>query len=337
MKTRILKTLILRLLVLVSLAFWGALGTISTASAFPERTITIIVPYTPGGSTDLMARSLAQRLTEVWGHPVIISNQPGAGGSLGAARAAKSTADGYTWFMTTNSPLTTNLALYAGLAYDTMRDFEPVVMVADSPMLLVTHPKLPVTSVKEFIALAKKTPGKLLAGISGNGATTHLAIAEFSRLSGTKFTLVPYRGGAPMTTAMITGEEIQVSFNDIVPLLPLVRDGKLRAIATPQLRRSSVAPDVPTLDEAGMPGFNVTPWTAIFLPKGTPGDIVKRVNAEVNRIFSEPKFKARILSIGQDSVAPNTPEEFAAFVRTEIVRWRDMVRTTGVEITGMPQ
>jgi tripartite-type tricarboxylate transporter receptor subunit TctC len=238
--------------------------------------------------------------------------------------------------MTTNSPLTTNLALYSGLGYDTMRDFEPVVMVADSPMLLVTHPKLPAASVKELIALAKKSPGKILAGISGNGATTHLAISEFSRLSGTKFTIVPYRGGVPMTTAMLTGEEIQVGFNDIVPLLPLVREGKLRALATPQLRRSAVAPEVPTLDESGMPGFNVTPWTAIFLPKGVSDDIVKKVNSEVNRIFNEPKFKDRILSIGQDSVAPNTPEQFAAFVRKEIERWREMVKTTGVEITGMP-
>lgn len=304
--------------------------------AFPQRTITIIVPYTPGGSTDLMARALGQRLTERWGQPVVISNQPGAGGSLGAARAAKSPGDGYTWFMTTNSPVTTNLALYSGLDYDTLRDFEPVVMVADSPMLLVTHPKLPVTSVKELIALAKKTPGKILAGISGNGATTHLAISEFARLSGTQFTLVPYRGGVPMTTAMISGDEIQLAFNDIVPLLPLVRDGKLRAVATPQLKRAAVAPDVPTLDESGMPGFNVTPWTAIFIPKGTPAEIVMKINAAVNETFNEPKFKQRITSIGQDSVAPNTPAEFGAFVRAEIERWRDMVRKTGVEITGMP-
>ena len=164
----------------IGLAMWLSLGGLPTAQAYPDRTITIIVPYTPGGSTDLMARVLGQRLTELWGQPVVISNQPGAGGSLGAARAAKSPADGYTWFMTTNSPLTTNLALYSGLGYDTMRDFEPVVMVADSPMLLVTHPKLPATSVTELIALAKKTPGKILAGISGNGATTHLAISELA-------------------------------------------------------------------------------------------------------------------------------------------------------------
>lgn len=331
-----MKTPTMRIIAVAAFALGLSVGAMAKAEAFPERTITIIVPYTPGGSTDLMARALGRRLTELWGQPVVISNQPGAGGSLGAARAAKSAADGYTWFMTTNSPMTTNLALYSGLGYDTMRDFEPVVMVADSPMLLVTHPSLPATSIKDLIALAKKTPGKILAGISGNGATTHLAIAEFSRLSDIKFTIVPYRGGVPMTTAMITGDEIQLGFNDIVPLLPLVRDGKLRAIATPQLRRSAVAPEVPTLDEAGMPGFNVTPWTAIFLPKGTPKDIVAKVNAEVNRTFNEPKFKQRILSIGQDSVAPNTPDEFAAFVRTEITRWRDMVRTTGVEITGMP-
>jgi tripartite-type tricarboxylate transporter receptor subunit TctC len=313
-----------------------AAGAFTSAAAFPERTITIIVPYTPGGSTDLMARLLGQRLSTLWGHPVVIANQPGAGGSIGAARAAKSPADGYTWFMTTNSPITTNLALYSGLGYDTLHDFEPVVMVADSPMLLVTHSNLPVTSVKDIITLAKNSPVNILAGISGNGATTHLAITEFSRLSGAPFTIVAYRGGVPMNTAMLSGDEIQLGFNDIVPLLPLVRDGKLRAIATPQLHRAAAAPDVPTLDETGMPGFNVTPWTAILLPKGVPGDIVKLINTEVNRIFNEPTFKERIISIGQDSVAPNTPEQFAVFLRSEIPRWREMVRGSGVEITGMP-
>jgi tripartite-type tricarboxylate transporter receptor subunit TctC len=310
--------------------------TILPAAAFPERTITIVVPYTPGGSTDLMARVLGQHLSELWGQPVVISNQPGAGGSIGAARAAKAAPDGYTWFMTTNSPMTSNLALYKGLTYDTLRDFEPVVMVADSPMLLVLNPNLPATSIQELIALAKESPGKLRVGISGNGATTHLATAEFSRVSGAQFTVVPYRGGVPVLTALLPGEEIQFAFSDIVPALPLVRDGKLRAIGTPQLRRSIVAPDVPTLDESGLSGFNVTPWTAIFLPKGTATDIVRKVNTEVNRIFNEPAFRKRIISIGQDPVRPNTPEEFAAFVRAEIPRWANLVRSAGVEIQGMP-
>jgi tripartite-type tricarboxylate transporter receptor subunit TctC len=302
------------------------------ATAYPEKTITIIVPYPPGGSTDLMARVLGHRLSELWGHPVVISNQGGAGGSLGASRAAKAAPDGYTLFMTTNSPLTTNLFLYKSLSYDTMRDFDPILMVADSPMLLVSNPSFPPKSVTELIALAKQKPGDIRAGISGNGATTHLAITELRRIADVKFTVVPYVGGPPMLTAMLPGEEIQVGFADIVPALPLVRDGKLRAIATPQMRRSVVAPEVPTLDESGLPNFNVTPWTGLFAPKGTPVEIVKKLNTEINKIFADPDFKQKIILIGQDPVATNTPEAFADFVRSEIERWREMVNRAGLTL-----
>jgi tripartite-type tricarboxylate transporter receptor subunit TctC len=306
---------------------------VAPATAYPERTITIVVPYPPGGSTDLMARVMAQKLQALWGQPVVIANQGGAGGSLGAARVAKATGDGYTLLMTTNSPLTTNLFLNKSLTYDTLRDFEPVVMVADSPMLLVAHPSLPANSLKELLALAAQKPGDIRAGISGNGATTHLAITELSRLAGVKFTIVPYVGGPPMLTAMLPGEEIQVGFSDIVPALPLVRDGKLKAIATPQLKRSVVAPEVPTLDESGMPGFNVKPWTGLFAPKGTPADVVQKLNVEINKLFAEPQFKARIVAIGQDPVAANTPGEFSAFVRSEIPRWREMVEKAGLSMS----
>jgi tripartite-type tricarboxylate transporter receptor subunit TctC len=303
------------------------------ATAYPDKAITIVVPYPPGGSTDLMARVLGQRLSSLWGHPVVILNQGGAGGSLGAARVGKATPDGYTLLMTTNSPLTTNLFLYKSLSYDTVRDFEPVVMVADSPMLLVSHPAFPPKSLSELIALAKQKPSDIRAGISGNGATTHLAITELSRLADIKFTVVPYVGGPPMLTAMLPGEEIQIGFSDIVPALPLVRDGKVRALATPQLHRSVVAPDVPTMDESGLPKFNVTPWTGLFAPKGTPAEIVKMLNTEINKIFAEPEFRQRIISIGQDPVAPNTPEAFSQFVHTEIEHWRDMVNKAGLTLS----
>jgi tripartite-type tricarboxylate transporter receptor subunit TctC len=303
----------------------------SFARAYPERTITIIVPYPAGGGVDLMARMLGQRLTDLWKQPVVILNQPGAGGSVGAARAAKAVSDGYTLFMTTNSPLTTNPFLYKSLGYDTLRDFEAIVMMADGPMLLVSHPKLPVQSVKDLIALAKEKPGQIQAGISGNGATSHLAIMELSRLSGVTFFVVPYSGGPQMLTATLRGE-IQVAFSDIVPALPLVQDGQLRALATPQLKRSAVAPSVPTVDESGLPRFNVTPWIGLFAPKGTPPDIVRRLNAETNRIFAHPDFRARLIAIGQGPVGANTPEMFEEFVRSEIPRWRDMVANAGLSI-----
>jgi tripartite-type tricarboxylate transporter receptor subunit TctC len=302
-----------------------------STAAYPDRTITIIVPYTPGGSTDLMARTLAERLSDAWGQPVVIANQPGAGGSIGTGRAAKSAPDGYTLLMSTNSPLTSNLALYASLGYET-GDLQPVVMVANSPMLMVTTPKLGVKTINDLVALAKQKPGQILAGISGNGATTHLAIAEFSRIADVKFTIVPYRGGLPMMTAMLSGDEVQVAFNDIVPTLPLVRDGRVQVLATPQLQRSVVAPEVPTLDEQGMKDFNVTPWTGVFVPKGTPKEIVERLNAEINRIFTEPKFKQRVISIGQDPVKANSVAEFSDFVSKEVPRWQTLVRQTGAKI-----
>jgi tripartite-type tricarboxylate transporter receptor subunit TctC len=304
--------------------------------AFPDRPITIIVPSSPGGSTDLMARIMGQKLTELWGQPVVISNVAGAGGSIGASRAAKAPADGHTWLMTTNSPLTTNLALYKSLDYDTLKDFESVAMVAQSPMLLVANPKLNISTANELVAAAKKEPGKIAVGISGFGAGTHLAISEFGRLTDTQYTIVPYRGGPPMLAAMISGEEVLVGFSDIVPALPLVRDGKLRAIATPLLQRSGAAPEVPTIEEAGMPRIDVTSWNGIFIPKNTPADIVARINAEVNRIFSDPDVRKRIEAIGQNPVPAMTQEQFASFVRTEIPRWREIVRNAKIEIQPLP-
>jgi tripartite-type tricarboxylate transporter receptor subunit TctC len=314
----------------------GALMSPTVVLAFPDRPITIIVPSSPGGSTDLMARIMGQKLTERWGQPVVVSNIAGAGGSIGAARAAKASADGHTWLMSTNSPLTTNLALYKGLDYDTERDFVSVTMIAQSPMLLVANPKLGVRTVKDLVEAAKKDPGKIAVGISGFGAGTHLAISEFSRLTGTKFTIVPYRGGPPMLAAMISGEEVLVGFSDIVPALPLVRDGKLLAVATPLLQRSAAAPEVPTIEEAGVPRIDVTSWNGIFIPKSTPADIAKRINAEVNRIFSEPDVRQKIEAIGQNPVPAMSQEQFAAFVQNEIPRWREIVRNANIDIQAVP-
>jgi tripartite-type tricarboxylate transporter receptor subunit TctC len=328
--------IILRTMIGAIALYVGTVVWLPLAMAFPDHPITIIVPSSPGGSTDLMARIMGQKLTERWGQPVVVSNVAGAGGSIGAARAAKAPADGHTWLMTTNSPLTTNLALYKGLDYDTERDFVSVTMIAQSPMLLVANPKLGVRTAKDLVEAAKKEPGKIAVGISGFGAGTHLAISEFGRLTGTKFTIVPYRGGPPMLAAMISGEEVLVGFSDIVPALPLVRDGKLRAVATPLLQRSAAAPDVPTIEEAGLPRIDVTSWNGIFIPKNTPADIVKRINSEVNRIFNEPDVRQKIEAIGQNPVSAMSQEQFASFVRSEISRWREIVQNANIQIQPIP-
>ena len=300
------------------------------AADYPERPVTIVVPYTPGGTVDLLARALGPKLTEIWNQQIVVDNRPGAGGSVGAELVAKAAPDGYTLLLSTNSPLTSNLAVYKSLAYDPLRDFAPVIVAAESKLLLVANPKLPAKSTAELIALAKQQPGKLAAGTSGNGATAHLSLAQFNKLAGVELTHVPYRGGVPSLTAAISGE-VQVTFSDIVPALPLVRDGRLRALATTGSSRAGVAPDVPTLAESGVPGFDISAWVGLVAPKGTPADVVRKLNGDINRILKDRQFADQITAMGADPLG-NTPEQFAEFLRKEIPRWKEIVVEAGVKV-----
>jgi len=223
------------------------------------------------------------------GQPVVILNRPGAGGSVGAEVVAKSAPDGYTLFISTNSPLTTNLALYPSLGYEPLRDFEPIILAGENSLVLATNPKLPVKTVKDLIALAKSKPGELNAGTSGNGSTAHLSLATFTKQAGVSITHVPYRGGVPSLTAAIAGE-VQLVFSDILPVVPQIRDNRLNALGLTALRRAGMAPDIPTLDESGLPGFSVTAWVAVVAPKGTPNDVVQKLNLEIGRALKEPEF-----------------------------------------------
>jgi tripartite-type tricarboxylate transporter receptor subunit TctC len=299
---------------------------------YPDRTIEIVVPYTPGGTVDLLARALAPRLTAAWGQPVVILNRPGAGGSVGAEFVAKAAPDGYTLYISTNSPLTTNLALYPSLGYDPLRDFETVILAGENPLVLSANPKLPVTNVKELIALAKSEPGKLNAGTSGNGSTGHLSLATFNKAAGVSITHVPYRGGVPSLLAAVSGE-VQLVFSDIVPAIPQIRDNRLKALAQTGLRRAHIAPDIPTLDQSGLPGFDIAAWIGIVAPKNTPGDIVQKLNGEIGRALKDPEFAAKISAIGIDPIG-STPEEFAAFLRKEIPRWKQIAQDADVKVEG---
>jgi tripartite-type tricarboxylate transporter receptor subunit TctC len=307
----------------------SASATVSFAE-YPDRAIQIIVPYTPGGTVDILARALGARLTAAWGQPVVVLNRPGAGGSVGAEAAAKSAPDGYTLFLSTNSPLTTNLALYPSLGYDPVRDFEPVILAGENSLVLAANPKLPVKNVADLIALAKRKPGELNAATSGNGSTAHLSLATFNKSAGVSITHVPYRGGAPSLTAALAGE-VELVFSDIVPAAPLVQDHRLNGLAMTGLRRAAVAPDIPTLDESGLRGFNITAWIGLVVPKGTPGDIVKKLNLEVGRAFKDPEFVTQISKVGIDPIG-STPEEFAAFLRQEIPRWKQIVQDAGAKL-----
>jgi tripartite-type tricarboxylate transporter receptor subunit TctC len=307
-------------------------GATPALAEYPDHPIQIIVPYTPGGTVDLLARALGQKLTAAWGQPVVIVNRPGAGGSVGADVVAKAPADGYTLLLSTNSPLTTNVALYPNLAYDPLRDFDPVILAGENSLILAANPKLPVKNVTDLIALAKSEPGKLNAGTSGNGSTGRLSLATFNKLAGVTITHVPYRGGVPSLMAAISGE-VQLVFSDIVPAMPQVSDHRLNALGQTGLRRAHIAPDIPTLNESGLPGFNITAWIGAVAPKGTPQAVVQKLNAEIGRTLKDPEFAAKISAIGIDPLG-DTPEQFAVFLRKEIPRWKQIVQDAGVKVEG---
>lgn len=317
-------------------ALAGAAVTLAASSAaraeYPDRTIEIVVPYTPAGTVDLLARALGQRLTAAWGQPVVILNRPGAGGSVGAEQVAKSAPDGYTLLLSTNSPLTTNLALYQNLGYDTLRDFEPVILAGENSLVLAANPALPVKNLNELIALAKTEPGKLNAATSGNGSTGHLALASLNKQAGITITHVPYRGGLPSLMGAIAGE-VQLVFSDIVPAMPQVRDHKLNALGLTGLRRAHIAPDIATFDEQGLKGFSITAWIGAVAPKGTPSDVVHKLNAEIGRALKDPEFADQITKIGIDPLG-GTPEEFSAFLVKEIPRWKQLAQDAEIKVEG---
>jgi tripartite-type tricarboxylate transporter receptor subunit TctC len=308
-------------------------GSSPALAEYPDHVIQFVVPYTPGGTVDLLARALAPRLTAAWGQPVVILNRPGAGGSVGADFVAKSAPDGYTLFISTNSPLTTNLALYASLGYEPLRDFEPIILTGENSLVLAANPKLPVKTVKDLIELAKREPGELNAATSGNGSTAHLSLATFNKQAGVSITHVPYRGGVPSLEAAIAGD-VQLVFSDIVPAVPQIQDNRLTALGLTGLRRARIAPDIPTLDESGLPGFSITAWIGVVAPKGTPNEIVQKLNLEIGRALKNPEFARQISTMGIDPLG-STPDEFAAFLRKEIPRWKQLVQDAEVKVEGV--
>jgi tripartite-type tricarboxylate transporter receptor subunit TctC len=299
-------------------------------AGYPDHPITIVVPYTAGGTVDLLARAIGREISQSSGQQVIIDNRPGAGGSVGAEYVAKASNDGYTLLMSTNSPLTSNLALYPSLHYDTMRDFVPVLLTGENGLVVVANPSLPAKTFSEMIALAKKQPGVLSAGTSGNGTTAHIALAQINKRAGVEITHVPYNGGVPSLTAAISGE-VQITLTDIVPALPLIRDGRLRVLASTSEHRPQVAPEIPTIAESGYPGFNIVAWNGLLAPKGVSPDVVKFLNTQINRVLEIPGVRKQIITIGIDPLG-GTPEAFTSLLKAEIPRWKAMVIDAGVKL-----
>jgi tripartite-type tricarboxylate transporter receptor subunit TctC len=308
-----------------------AAPSISPALAgYPDHPITIVVPYTPGGTVDLLARLLGKERSQTSGQQVIIDNRPGAGGSIGAEYVAKASNDGYTLLMSTNSPLTTNLALYRSLHYDTLRDFVPIVLTGENGLVVVANPAVPVKSFGDLIALARKQPGALSAGTSGNGTTAHIALAQINKQAGVQITHVPYNGGVPSLTAAMSGE-VQITLTDIVPALPLIRDGRLKVLATTSEHRPQVAPEIPTIAESGYPGFNIVAWNGLLAPKGVPTEVVQFLNVQFNRFLETPEMRKQIISIGIDPLG-GTADAFSSLLKSEIPRWKAMVIDAGAKL-----
>lgn len=308
----------------------AALGVqVSSANAeYPERTIRIVVPYTPGGTVDIFARLLGPRLTAAWHQPVTIENRPGAGGSIGAQAVANADPDGYTLLLSTNSPLTTNPVLQKEVRYAAVRDFVPIAVVGENAVAFVINPSLPVQTVKELIAYAKTNPGKLSAAISGIGTTTHLALVQFNKMAEVNIVPVPYSGGMPSLTAAVAGD-VQITVSDIVPAMPLVRDGKLRALATSGSKRAGIAPEVPTMSEEGLVHFDLTAWVALVAPAKTPKPVVDKLNAEVNKALKDKEFTAKLIQMGIDPIGGSS-DEFETFLKKEVGRWRHIVTDAGL-------
>ena len=322
-----------RLIVAVATAvvvLGGFHATAQTATSYPSKPIRIVVPFPPGGATDILARAIGFELQKAWGHSVVIENKPGAGGNTGADLVAKSPPDGYTLVMATVGTHAINMSLYAKMPYDAVKDFDPVVLVAGVPNLLVVHPSVNARTVKELTALAKAQPGKLNVASSGNGTSIHLAAELYKQMAGVDILHVPYKGSAP-AVADLLGGQVQMMFDNMPVSLPHAKAGKLRALAVTSLKRSPALPDVPTMDEEGLKGFDATSWFGLLAPAGTPKDIVAKLNAASVAALATPDMRERLAAQGADPVG-NTPEQFAAFIKAEIEKWAKIVKASGARV-----
>lgn len=298
------------------------------AERYPTKPIRLVVPFTPGGSNDLIGRVIAQKMNEAWGHPVIIDNRPGGGSTIGIEVVVRAAPDGYT-LLTTSGGIAINVSLYK-LAFNPVTDLAPVALVAQMPYLLAAHPSLPARSAQDLINLAKAQPGKLVFSSSGAGTSSHLAMEMFKSAAHIDMLHVPYKGGAPAVSAVVSGEA-QMTFNVITGPLPHVKAGKLRAIAVSSAKRAEVAPEIPTVAESGLPAYDVIAWYNIFAPARTPRTIVNRLNIGVNRILRESDVRARLLALG---VSPLTgaPEDLGNYLKFEVARWGKLIRETGIKL-----
>jgi tripartite-type tricarboxylate transporter receptor subunit TctC len=300
------------------------------ATAFPTKPIRIIVAYTPAGTTDILARAVGQKMSETWGQPVIVDNRPGANGNIGTEVAARAVPDGHSLVMATAGTHGINVSLYRKLGWHPVKDFAPVSLVAMVPNIMVVNNALPVKNVREFIAHVRANPGKLSYGSPGNGSTAHLSMELFKTMTGSNLVHIPYKGSAGVL-ADVMGGQIAVTIDNMPPYVPQVRAGKIRALAVSTAKRSSAMPDLPTIAEAGVPGYEAGAWFGLLAPAGTPKAVVDKLSAETARILKQADVSKRITELGAEPVG-STPEQFAELIKTEIAKWAKVIKDANVEL-----
>jgi tripartite-type tricarboxylate transporter receptor subunit TctC len=298
------------------------------AQSFPTKQVRLVVPFAAGGSTDIVARTVGQKLNEMWGQPVIVDNRAGASTMIGTDIVAKAPPDGHT-LLITPAPFTIVPSLAKKLPYDPHKDFAPITLINTTPLVVVVHPGVPVKSVKELIALAKSKPGALNFGSSGSGGSNHLAGELFNAMAGVKMVHVPYKGNAP-ALADLVGGHVDLVFNGLTSALPLIKSGRLRAVGVTSLKRASALPEIPTLDEQGLKGFQAVAWNGVTAPAGTPKNVIDKINADVVKVLSSPELLAKLKSEGSDPVGASVAE-YTAFLRDEIAKWAKVIKAANIK------
>jgi tripartite-type tricarboxylate transporter receptor subunit TctC len=301
----------------------------AAAHAFPDKPVRFVIGFTPGGPSDILARALGQKLSERWKQQVVVENRPGAGGNLAAEVVAKGPADGHVWLLGNNSILATNQSLYSRLPYDPVKDFAPVALVAVQPNILVVHPAVPANSLSELVAYLKSNPGKLNYASSGAGAAAHLAGELFKSMAGVDIVHVPYKGAQPALTDLIAGHA-QLMFATSASVIPYMKAGRLRALAVTTAQRSPSVPELPTMSEAGLPGFEATTWHGVVVPAATPSAIVLRMNQEINAVLKEKDLSERLAGLGAE-ILTGSPRDFQDYIAREIPKWSKVVKDSGAK------
>jgi tripartite-type tricarboxylate transporter receptor subunit TctC len=306
-----------------------ALATGAAAQQYPSKPVRMLVPTTPGGSVDTIARTIGPKLSERWGQQIIVDNRPGAGGAIAGDLTAKAPADGYVVLLGTIASLCTNSILQKKLPYDPVKDFVPISLVATQNLMLVVHPSVPAKTVKELIRFAKSQPGKLSFASAGNGTGSHLSGELFKQVAGLDILHIPYKGVQPAMVDVISGQ-VAINFPSILSGSPHARSGRVRAIAVTGAKRSAAVPDLPTMQEAGMKGYESATWYGIVAPAGTPQDVVTKFSSEVVAILKQPETNDRLSKEGADPVG-STPQEFGRYIQSEIEKWRRVIRAAGIQ------